>query len=139
MIILIFFYAFTYILVVSVMIKKYMKYGKFLLLSFGILLLLTFIISIFNYFDILKENVFSIFKFIVIFLSFFTGGIYIGSNSLSKGYLSGLIGAFLGIVLAFIITILAKNLTVSFLYFILNLLIASLSGSIIGINLKQKK
>ena len=89
MIILIFFYAFTYILVVIVMFKKYMKYGKFLLLSFGILLLLTFIISIFNYFDILKENVFSIFKFIVIFLSFFTGGIYIGSNSLSKGYLSG--------------------------------------------------
>lgn len=121
------------------MFKKYMKYGKFLILSFGILLLLTFIISIFNYFDILKENVFSIFKFIIIFLSFFTGGIYIGSKSLSKGYLSGLIGACLATFIAFIITVLARNLTVSFLYFILICFISSLIGSITGINLKQKK
>ena len=121
-----------------------MKYLKNLGLSFlyiiGVLLVLTFITTIFSYFNILNDKITSIVKIIIPIISMFVGGFYIGKKSLKKGFLEGLkLGTIFSCILViFNYLALDNSFKFKYLLFYIILIIASILGSMIGINRKKQ-
>lgn len=117
-----------------------MKYLK----TFGIILAIMitlFLISItLSYFNIINDTANDVIKLLSMLISSFSGGIYIGSQSQEKGYLEGI--KISGILLIILITlsflVFKDNLSIwKIIYYIL-ILIVTITGSIIGINKKEK-
>ena len=115
------------------MIKKYLKSYLYL---FSIIILLTIILSILNYFIPFKSN---IFKIIIPIISIFISSIMLGKSTQEKAYLEGIKFSTLFL---FIITIFRIIIKISFnyktfiMYFVL--IISSIIGSMLGINLKKE-
>ena len=71
-------------------------------------------------------------------ISFFIGGIYIGKNSLSKGYINGLKLSLIIVIILFIMSLIFNNLKISrIIYYILTTICITF-GSMIGINYIKK-
>lgn len=121
-----------------------MKYLKKLGFSFiyiiGSLLSITFIITLLNYFNIISDKIISIFKILIPIISLFIGGFYIGKNSNSKGYLEGLkLGSIFSIfLLIFNFLALSNSFKLKYLLFYLIIIVSSILGSMIGININKK-
>ncbi|MBE6147583.1 MAG: TIGR04086 family membrane protein [Firmicutes bacterium] len=117
----------------------YVKYLKVLLYIFIPLLILNALISIFYYFGIIPSNIINYFKLVISCISMLIGGVYIGIKSNKKGWLEGIKVGFIVIILYFIISYLVfdSGISIKTLLYYLILLISSMLGSIIGINLKK--
>lgn len=118
----------------------YLKYLKAFLYIFIPTIVITFILSILHYFNIVSSNVIDYLKLFTIILSLFIGGIYIGSNANSKGWLEGLkIGGII-IILLFVISYLGfdKEIDVKNIIYYILLLTSSIFGSMIGISRKKE-
>ena len=121
-----------------------MKYLKNLGFSFlyiiASILIITFIITILNYFNIISDKVISIFKILIPVISLFIGGFYIGKRSTNKGYLEGLkLGLLFSIfLLIFNFLALSNSFKLKYLLFYLIIIVSSILGSMIGININKK-
>ena len=121
-----------------------MKYLKKLGFSFiyiiASLLIITFILTLLNYFNIISDKIISIFKILIPIVSLFIGGFYIGKNSNNKGYLEGLkLGSIFSIfLLIFNFLALSNSFKLKYLLFYLIIIVSSILGSMIGININKK-
>ena len=117
-----------------------MNYLKSLLWCFGILIISSIVITIFNYFNILP-NALKYFKLILIVLSFFIGGRYIGRKAQNKGYLEGIKIAVVSIVILFLLSYagFGNKPNLSLLIYYLIIFLSCIFGSIIGINKSKKE
>ncbi len=113
--------------------------SKILGFSLLIILGLTFFITILSYFNILNYQIINILKLLIIISSIFSGGLFVGKKSLTKGWLEGLkfAGLFLLIVVIFNYLGIRKGFETSDLLYYMILIITGVLGSIVGINLKK--
>ena len=116
------------------------KLGISFLYIIGSILALTFITTSFSYFNIFNDKVTSIIKIIIPILSMFIGGYYIGKKSLKKGFIEGLKLGLMFSIFLIIFNYLALDNSFKFKYalFYLILIIATILGSMIGINRKKQ-
>lgn len=116
------------------------KYLKSLLYILVGLLISGLIITIFNYFNILP-NALNYFKLILIVLSFFIGGNYIGREAQNKGYLEGIKIAVVSIVILFLLSYagFGNKPNLSLLIYYLIIFLSCIFGSIVGINKAKKE
>lgn len=119
--------------------NKYTKYLKALLYIFIPILIFNIILSIIYYFNIINSKTLSTLNTILVTISMFIGGIYIGNKSNKKGYLEGIKISLIAVIILFIISYLAfdKGITIKSLIYYLLLIISSTLGSMIGINKKR--
>lgn len=119
--------------------NKYIKYLKGLLYIFMPILFFNIILAFLYYFNIISNKSLSILNTILIILSMFIGGLYIGNKTNKRGYLEGIKISLVAIVLLFIISYLAfdKGLSIKTLVYYFILIVSSTSGSMIGINKKK--
>lgn len=115
------------------------KLGKSFLTSLIILFSLTLVITIFNYIGLFSLSIVNAFSYITPFISLFIGGILMGKGCVSKGWLEGIKFGLICVIIFFIFNYLAFgsffNISNIILYIIT--LVASILGSMIGINLKE--
>lgn len=115
------------------------KYGKALLVSISILFILTFVMTLLNYINLIKYNTLSIFKIAIFFLTVLGGALYIGKNSSRKGWFEGIKFGLIFLIILVLFNYLGFNIKFEFknlLYYII-VIISSILGSMIGINLKK--
>ena len=116
------------------MIKTYLKA---LGLSFLLLFTFSMIINFLYYFDIINNNTIKYLKMFLAILSFFISGIYIGKNSVNKGYLNGLKLSIITVLIMIILAIIFNNLNITLIIYYLIITICITFGSMIGINKKN--
>ena len=116
------------------------KYLKALLYIFISIISFTLIITILNYFNIISNTIINILKIISIIIPMFIGGMYIGKNSTSKGYIEGLKIGGITLIILFMLNYLGFNNSfhLSSIIFYLIVLISLVFGSVFGINKKVK-
>ena len=119
-----------------------MKYLKKLAISFLItiisLLTLLFIATILNYFNLFSYKVTHISITIIPIISLILGGLYMGKKANKKGYLEGLkLGFLFSIIVLIINIILGETINFKDIIFYLILIMSTIFGSMIGINLKK--
>ena len=116
------------------------KYLKSLLYIFISIISLTLIITILNYFNVVSNNTISILEILSIIISMFIGGLYLGKNSSSKGYIEGLKIGGITLSILFLLNYLGFNNSfhLSNLIFYLIVLISLVFGSVFGINKRAK-
>ncbi|MFI3307528.1 MAG: TIGR04086 family membrane protein [Mycoplasmatota bacterium] len=119
--------------------KVLKKITKSIALMIILLISLTFILSVLYYFNIVNASMNSILKILIPSFSFLITGLYVGKNSLKKGWLEGLKISFILLIILILFGYLLFNYQVSFknfLYFLI-LISSSTLGSMIGINIKK--
>ena len=119
-----------------------MKYLKKLGISIGIFsisfLSLLLITTLFSYLNIIKSNMATIITIIIPLLSIFLSSLYIGKNSIKKGWLEGIKLGLIIIVSFITINLLFYNkFNIRNLIYYLILLLSSVLGSMLGINKKK--
>lgn len=117
-----------------------MKYLKSLLYVLIPTFVFSIILTIIYYFDFISKNTFDWLSLILIILSLFIGGIYIGKNTTNKGYLEGIKLGFMVVSFFFIVSYLAFNISISLneiIYYVI-LVFTSTLGSMFGINKKKE-
>lgn len=114
--------------------KRFLKSYAYL---FGSILLLTLILSILNYFIKLPTNTI---KIIIPIISMLYSSIILGKNSTKKAYLEGIKFSLIYIVFIFLFSILIikAKIKIDILLYYVILILTSMFGSMIGINLKKK-
>lgn len=117
--------------------KKYLISLGYILISFFIL---TFLVTLLNYFDVISGTVLKALKMIISIISIFVGGIYLGINSIEKGYLKGIKLGLIFVLLIFSFSFLGldKSFDISRLVYYLIIISTSMLGSMIGINKSPK-
>jgi len=105
-----------------------------------IILVSTFITTILHYFNVIGGNLMSVLKLVIPILALFYGGIYIGKNSMKKGYIEGIK---LGVLFSLILLIISFFIpdTIKFINQIIYFLIilgSSMFGGMLGINRVKK-
>lgn len=116
------------------------KIGIALGISLATLLLTTLFISTLYYFNILGNKVFTVIELIVPLLSFLIGGIIVGRNSKSKGWLEGLKLGLILSILFLLISFLGFEIKFeigNIIYYLIIVIITTF-GSMIGINYQKK-
>ena len=115
------------------MIKNYLKSYLYLL---GSIIILAIFLSIFNYFIPFKANTI---KIIIPIISMLISSIMLGKKTKEKAYLEGLKFSTIFIIIITIIKIIIKsNFNYKVIIMYVALLLTSLIGSMIGINLKKE-
>lgn len=98
------------------------------------------IISTLNYFEILSIKTISIISFVFLIFLFLSSGFLIAQKIDSRGYISGLIIGGINFILLFLISIILNcELSLSYLLYLLILLLSSTMGGMFGINIKKSK
>lgn len=114
------------------------KYSKFLILWTSSLLIYILILLLFNYTGLLKYSVIVKFNFIVIAILSFILGIFLGKKTNKKGYLEGLkIGLIITLILFMLNLIFYRSISLNTFIYYLIIVIGSIFGSMLGINLKK--
>ncbi len=101
---------------------------------------LTLIATIFNYLNIISYKIIKILKFIIPIIATISGGFIIGKHSEKNGWLSGLKLGLIFLILLILFNLLGfqhKLQLKNFIYYLI-LLISTIIGSMIGINIKHK-
>lgn len=115
--------------------------GRALGFSVLSLLILTFVVTFLNYIGLFGLSIVKAFSYITPFISFLIGGILLGKRSSNKGWLEGLKFGIISIALLFIFNFLALNqgYTINNLVLYFIVLIGSILGSMLGINMKKEQ
>jgi len=119
---------------------KYLKnIGISFLIMLGIIIISSLILTTLNYFDIFNKSTISIFKILIIVITYFIGGLLIGKKSIKKGWLEGLkFGLIVSIILIlFNILGLSQEFNLKLIFYYLILISSTILGSMIGINKKN--
>ena len=118
-----------------------MKYLRALLYFFVPLLLLLVFYSTLNYFDILSNNIVKYANLANVIISSVICSIFVGKHSENKGYKEGIKEGLILSVILFIFTYLAfgKGINLERLLLYLIIIVASVIGSIIGINKRKEQ
>ena len=117
--------------------KKYFKITVFTLI--GIMISL-FIITLFNYINIISGIGLTIFKLIIPIVSIFIGSIFIGKNSIKKGWLSGIKFGTIFVILFLILNLIFKNnFNIKLIIYYILIIPISILGSAFGINKNSTK
>ena len=114
-----------------------LKYFKYLLYIIIPIIIGVIILTIFNYLGLFDSNIIKVFKIILILFSTFVSSYLLGRNSRNKGYLEGLKLGGLFILILFIINMMIGNFKLYILLYYFIILITSVFGSMVGINLKR--
>lgn len=116
------------------------KLGRASLYSILFILGLTLVVTLLNYIGLIGIKVVNITSYLIPFLSFFIGGWILGKKSTNKGWLEGIKFGFIFITLLFIFNFLAfdEGYTISNFLTYGIVLLASVLGSMIGINMKKQ-
>ena len=96
--------------------------------------------TLFQYFGLLKNDTLSVFKIFIPIISSLIGSFILGKHSNKLGYIEGLkLGGIILLIFIIISNLIFKNefKIILFLYYII-ILISSMLGSMIGINIKKK-
>lgn len=114
------------------------KYGKNILITFGLILGFSLILNIMNYFDLLGTNLYKVLLMAFVIISIIPTSFMMGKTSKDKGYLTGIkFGTIIVFLFLFMSVIMDKQLSLaSFIYYLVIVITSSL-GSMIGINKKQ--
>lgn len=121
-----------------------MNYLKKIGISFGIclasFLILTLLMTLFHYFNIISYKTVSIFKLAIPIICLFIGGFLMGKKSSKKGWLEGIKFGAIFLVFLFLLNYLGlqHSFVMKDIVFYLIMFIASIFGSVIGINRKTK-
>lgn len=118
----------------SDLIKNFLKAT---LIIMGILFIFTIIFNILYYYDILNNNSLKYCKMLASILSFFIGGVFIGKNSLNKGYINGLKLSLIMIIIFLIFGIIFNNIKSSRIIYYLIMSVCITFGAMIGISKKE--
>jgi len=115
------------------MFKKYLKsYG----ILFVLIIIITILLSIINYFTNTENN---IIKLIIPVISILISSIILGKNSKEKAYIEGIKFSLIYIILITIIKLILKtNFNFKTIIIYILLIITSIIGSMIGINIQKK-
>ncbi len=116
-----------------VLVLKYLKSLVFILVP---LIISAIISTIINYFDLLNTNYIKYLNIILIIISMFIGGFYLGKRSPAKGWLEGIKIGLIWVFLLFVVSYLGFDKGIDFkslIYYII-LVFASMFGGAIGIN-----
>lgn len=119
---------------------KYLKnIGISFLIMLGIIVISSLILTSLNYFDILNKSTISIFKILIIVITYFIGGFLIGKKSIKKRWLEGLkFGLIVSIILIlFNILGLNQDFNLKLIFYYLILISSTILGSMFGINKKN--
>lgn len=111
------------------------------LYSFGFLIISVLILTFFNYFDIVDGGFFTFLLIFISCFSVFLGSFMLGKKGNNKGWLEGIKFGIIYIFFIFLLNIFVFNFKFSFKYivFLLILLVSSIFGGMVGINLKKEK
>ncbi|MBQ6282654.1 MAG: TIGR04086 family membrane protein [Bacilli bacterium] len=115
--------------------KKFIKPTLYSLIAF---IIFTFIITLFNYIGILPYKLFKIIRIIGIIIIFFIDGFLVGKESNKKGWLNGLEGSLILLIIFAIFNLLFNgNFSIKTLIGYVVLIVISILGSMLGINKKN--
>ena len=117
--------------------KNIINLLKGTILIIGLLFISSIIINIFYYYDIISNNIIKYIKMFLTIISFFSGGVYIGKNSNSKGYINGLKLSLIIVIITLILSIIFNNLKVGRIVYFIITTICITFGSMIGISKKE--
>ncbi len=115
---------------------KYIKVIGYIIIT---ILISTFIMTMLNYFNIISSGTLTYFKFFIILLSTFLGGINIGKKSAQKGWLEGLKLGFLLIFILYLFAYLGleKSMTIKNIIYYIIILAMTMLGGMVGINKQE--
>lgn len=116
------------------------KLGVSLVFIISFILILTFIGTLFNFIGLFNNNFIKIVKVIIPILSMFVGGFIIGKKQGKNGWLEGLKLSliFLAILTIFNYLVLNYSFSLKSVIYCTILIISTILGSIIGVNMFSK-
>ena len=136
------FYTKTYILLGGLHMNIiYLKnFLKTMGLCLTLFLLITLLATTLNFFNIITTNTMNLFKMIIPVITILISGIYLGNKAKSKGWKEGLKLSIVIIILLLLIHLIWMRNTfgIKNIFYYSILMISSMVGSIIGINIKRK-
>ena len=107
--------------------------------TLGMILVTTLIVTIFNYFNLLKGLPLNIIEFLIPLISIFIGSFFVGKASSNKGYLEGIKYGGIWLLLMLIFNLITKGFTLFSILFYIAIILISVGGAILGINIKKEK
>lgn len=116
------------------------NFGKSLGITMFLFLIITLLATILNYFNIIASGGMGVFKMFIPIVSILVGGFYLGSKAKNKGWLEGVKLSIFFLILLTLCHLVWMKDTFGFknvLYYLI-LMISSMVGSMLGINLKKK-
>lgn len=115
------------------MFKTYLKCYGYLIIS---IIFMSLILSILSY---LFNKEFIIIKNIIPYISLLISSIILGKNSNTKAYLEGIKFSIIYLIISFILNIIFKyNFNYKLIIYYMIILMSSITGATIGINIKKK-
>ena len=96
------------------------------------------LINILYYFDIVSNNIVKYLKMFLSITIYFISGLYIGRNSVSKGYINGLKLSLIMVILFIILGLIFNNLKVLRIVYYLIMITCITFGAMIGISKKER-
>ena len=136
------FYTKTYILLGGLHMNIiYLKnFLKTMGLCLTLFLLITLLATALNFFNIITTNTMNLFKMIIPVITILISGIYLGNKAKSKGWKEGLKLSIVIIILLLLIHLIWMRNTfgIKNIFYYSILMISSMVGSMIGINIKRK-
>ncbi len=109
-------------------------------LCLTLFLLITLLATTLNFFNIITTNTMNLFKMIIPVITILISGIYLGNKAKSKGWKEGLKLSIVIIILLLLIHLIWMRNTfgIKNIFYYSILMISSMVGSMIGINIKRK-
>ncbi len=135
----IFFFLFTYLLVGDEQMNSWKNLGKSFLLFLGTTFFVTLLLNTFYYFNVLSDGMLSVLSFLLPLLLLFFCSLLLGRGARQKGYLEGLKlgGCVIFFYLLLYILGFGGDFSFKLLLYYFIFLLASILGSMIGINQKD--
>lgn len=116
--------------------NTFYKYIKSLIIFLSSIVIIPIFLTIFNLFKLSTNRIMII---IIGSLLMFVIGLILGRNSISKGYLNGLLLSVISILILVLISLIFRfQLNINTLIYYVILILASVTGAMIGINKKAK-
>lgn len=112
-------------------------YLKSMVYSLGIILGGAIILTVLNYFNLLHGIFLKVCELLIPLLATFIGSFFIGRASSKKGYLEGIKYGGIWVVVLVLTNVILRSFTLLSLIFYVLLLLSSLGGAIVGINVKK--
>ena len=113
------------------------SFFKATLIILGLIFVFSILFNILYYYDILSNNSLKYCKMLASILTFFIGGVFIGKNSVNKGYINGLKLSLIMTIVFLILGIIFNNIKLSRIIYYLIMSVCITFGAMIGISKKE--